>query len=183
MIEQICPLKHSFSFISFCLHFFLSIFHFPSNSHPSNSMNDNIQMVPFWNCILFIDALKATGNPTGSLLLLSPSLLALSPKHQTGIYIHGYSSFMVFLISIVKYGTNLSIRVLSSFYAQHRLHQPLAELHSPSNKVYCASVKLNPVVQKMPDLTCMVMVLSYHILFCHVLLRGFHHLHIQITPK
>lgn len=126
---------------------------------------------------------KGYWEPTGSLLLLSPSLLALSPKHQTGIYIHGFSSFMVYHISIVKYGTNLSIGVLSSFYAQHRLHQPSAELHSPSNKVYCESVKLNPVVQKMPDLTCMVMVLSYHILFCHVLLRGFHHLHIQITPK
>ena len=130
-----------------------------------------------------MDALRATGKPTGSLLYLSPSLLALCPKHWTGLYIHGYSPFMVFLISIVKYGTNLSIRVLSAFYAQHRLHQPSAKLRSPSNKVYCAGVKLNPVVQKISDLTCVVMVLSYRILFCHVLPRGFHHLHIQIIPK
>lgn len=162
------PLKTFFWFISFCLHFFLSIFHFPSNSHPSNSTNDSsyqkkksmnnyVQMVPFQNYLLLMDARRATGKPTGSLLSLSPSLLALSPMLRTGLYIHGYNPFMVFLISIVKYGTNLSIGVLSAFYAQHRLHQPSAELHSPSNKIYCAGVKLNPVVQKMSDLTCLVM--------------------------
>lgn len=117
-------------------------------------------------------------HPNGSLLLLSPSLLALSPKHQTGIYIHGYSSFMVFPISIVKYGTNLSIGVLSSFYASTFSRAPF-----PIKQSLLCKCQTQSSGSKMPDLTCMVMVLSYHILVCHVLLRGFHHLHIQITPK
>ena len=168
MIGHKYPLKHSFGSFHFAS---ISSFQFftsppipthptPQMTHPTKkkkSMNNYVQMVPFQNYLLLMDARRATGKPTGSLLSLSPSLLALSPMFRTGLYIHGYNPFMVFLISIVKYGTNLSIGVLSAFYAQNRLHQPSAELHSPSNKIYCAGVKLNPVVQKMSDLTCLVM--------------------------
>ena len=79
--------------------------------------------------------------------------------------------FTIFHTLFVKCGTELRIRVFSSLYARPRLHQLLADLHFPSNKVYYANAKLNPMDQPMLNLTCAAMILSGHILP-----KGFHNL-------
>ena len=79
--------------------------------------------------------------------------------------------FTIFHTLFVKCGTDLCIKVFSSLYARPRLHQLLADLHFPSNKVYYADAKLNPIIQPMLNLTCAAMILSGHILP-----KGFHNL-------
>ena len=82
MIGHKCPLKHSFGSFHFAS---ISSFQFftsppipthptPQMTHPTKkkkSMNNYVQMVPFQNYLLLMDARRATGKPTGSLLSLS----------------------------------------------------------------------------------------------------------------